>query len=541
MTATWEKKEGNEGLLKVTVPAEKVNKALDQAFKKVVKQINVPGFRKGKVPRPIFEQRFGVEALYQDAVDILLPEAYGEAIEETKINPVAQPEINVTQIEKGKDFEFEATVTVEPEVKLGDYKGLEIEKQDSELTDKDLQDAIDHSLGHLADMVVKEDGAVEEGDTVNIDFDGYVDGEQFEGGQADGYDLEIGSGSFIPGFEDQLVGVKTGEEKDVVVTFPEEYHAEELAGKEATFKTKVNEIKYKEVPELTDEIANELDSDANSVDEYKENLRKRLSEEKAQDAENVEKEEAINKATENTTIDIPQAMIDTELDRMVQEFGQRIQQQGLELAGKEATFKTKVNEIKYKEVPELTDEIANELDSDANSVDEYKENLRKRLSEEKAQDAENVEKEEAINKATENTTIDIPQAMIDTELDRMVQEFGQRIQQQGLDLQTYFQISGQDESQLREQMKDDAEQRVKTNLTLSAIADEENIEVTDEDIDKELEKMSSQFNISVEDIKQTLGNTDIIKNDVRIQKVIDLLRDNAKYVDSAKDDKKEDK
>ncbi|MCI2898561.1 trigger factor [Staphylococcus hominis] len=438
MTATWEKKEGNEGLLKVTVPAEKVNKALDQAFKKVVKQINVPGFRKGKVPRPIFEQRFGVEALYQDAVDILLPEAYGEAIEETKINPVAQPEINVTQIEKGKDFEFEATVTVEPEVKLGDYKGLEIEKQDSELTDQDLQDEIDHSLGHLADMVVKEDGAVEEGDTVNIDFDGYVDGEQFEGGQADGYDLEIGSGSFIPGFEDQLVGVKTGEEKDVVVTFPEEYHAEELAGKEATFKTKVNEIKYKEVPELTDEIANELDSDANSVDEYKENLRKRLSEQKAQDAENVEKEEAINKATENTTIDIPQAMIDTELDRMVQ-------------------------------------------------------------------------------------------------------EFGQRIQQQGLDLQTYFQISGQDESQLREQMKDDAEQRVKTNLTLSAIADEENIEVTDEDIDKELEKMSSQFNISVDDIKQTLGNTDIIKNDVRIQKVIDLLRDNAKYVDSAKEDKKEDK
>ncbi|MFZ7905386.1 trigger factor [Staphylococcus hominis] len=438
MTATWEKKEGNEGLLKVTVPAEKVNKALDQAFKKVVKQINVPGFRKGKVPRPIFEQRFGVEALYQDAVDILLPEAYGEAIEETKINPVAQPEINVTQIEKGKDFEFEATVTVEPEVKLGDYKGLEIEKQDSELTDQDLQDEIDHSLGHLADMVVKEDGAVEEGDTVNIEFDGYVDGEQFEGGQADGYDLEIGSGSFIPGFEDQLVGVKTGEEKDVVVTFPEEYHAEELAGKEATFKTKVNEIKYKEVPELTDEIANELDSDANSVDEYKENLRKRLSEQKAQDAENVEKEEAINKATENTTIDIPQAMIDTELDRMVQ-------------------------------------------------------------------------------------------------------EFGQRIQQQGLDLQTYFQISGQDESQLREQMKDDAEQRVKTNLTLSAIADEENIKVTDEDIDKELEKMSSQFNISVEDIKQTLGNTDIIKNDVRIQKVIDLLRDNAKYVDSAKEDKKEDK
>ncbi|EOD4396856.1 trigger factor [Staphylococcus aureus] len=433
MTATWEKKEGNEGLLTVTVPAEKVNKALDQAFKKVVKQINVPGFRKGKVPRPIFEQRFGVEALYQDAIDILLPDAYGEAIDETDIKPVAQPEVSVTQIEKGKDFIFEATVTVEPEVKLGDYKGLEIEKQETELSDDELQEAIDHSLGHLAEMVVKEDGVVENGDTVNIDFSGSVDGEEFEGGQGEGYDLEIGSGSFIPGFEEQLEGMKVDEEKDVVVTFPEEYHAEELAGKEATFKTKVNEIKFKEVPELTDEIANELDAEANTVDEYKENLRKRLAEQKATDAENVEKEEAITKATDNTTIDIPEAMVNTELDRMVS-------------------------------------------------------------------------------------------------------EFAQRIQQQGLDLQTYFQISGQDETQLREQMKDDAEQRVKTNLTLTAIAEAEKIEATDEDIDKELEKMSKQFNISVEDIKNTLGNTDIIKNDVRIQKVIDLLRDNAKFVEGTKED-----
>ncbi|UMT74812.1 trigger factor [Staphylococcus roterodami] len=433
MTATWEKKEGNEGLLTVTVPAEKVNKALDQAFKKVVKQINVPGFRKGKVPRPIFEQRFGVEALYQDAIDILLPDAYGEAIDETDIKPVAQPEVSVTQIEKGKDFIFEATVTVEPEVKLGDYKGLEIEKQETELSDEELQEAIDHSLGHLAEMVVKEDGVVENGDTVNIDFNGSVDGEEFEGGQAEGYDLEVGSGSFIPGFEEQLEGMKVGEEKDVVVTFPEEYHAEELAGKEATFKTKVNEIKFKEVPELNDEIANELDAEANTVDEYKENLHKRLAEQKATDAENIEKEEAITKATDNTTIDIPEAMINTELDRMVS-------------------------------------------------------------------------------------------------------EFAQRIQQQGLDLQTYFQISGQDETQLREQMKDDAEQRVKTNLTLTAIAEAENIEATDEDIDKELEKMSGQFNISVEDIKNTLGNTDIIKNDVRIQKVIDLLRDNAKLVEGTKED-----
>lgn len=434
MTATWEKKEGNQGVLSVTVPAEKFDNALDKAFKKVVKQINVPGFRKGKVPRQIFEQRFGVEALYQDAADIVLPEAYGEAIEETGIKPVDQPEIEVQQIEKGQDFKFDATVTVEPEVELGDYKGLEIEKQDADLTDEEVDEAINQQLNQLSEMVVKEDGAVEEGDTVNIDFDGYVDGEQFEGGQADSYDLEIGSGSFIPGFEEQLVGVKAGEEKDVNVTFPEEYHAEELSGKEATFKTKVNEIKYKEVPELDDEIANELDSDAETVDQYKENLRKRLAEQKQTEAENVQKEEAIQKASDNAKIDIPEAMVNTELDRMLQ-------------------------------------------------------------------------------------------------------EFGQRMQQQGLSLETYFQISGQDESQLREQMKDDAEARVRTNLTLTAIADKEYIEVSEEDIDKELEKMSEQFNISVEDIKNTLGNTDIVKNDVRIQKVIDLLVDEAKLVEPSEDNK----
>ncbi|MCO4364539.1 trigger factor [Staphylococcus agnetis] len=431
MTATWEKKEGNEGLLQVTVPAEEVDKALDQAFKKVVKQINVPGFRKGKVPRPIFEQRFGVEALYQDAVDILLPKAYSNAVEEAGINPVDQPEIEVTQIEKGKEFKFDATVTVEPEVELGDYKGLEIEKQNTELTDEEVEETIQQRLEAMADMVVKEDGKVEEGDTVNLDFDGYVDGEQFEGGQADGYDLEIGSGMFIPGFEEQLVGLAVGEEKDVEVTFPEEYHAEELAGKPATFKTKINEIKSKEVPELDDELANELDSEANTVDEYKENLRKQLAE---------------NKATE----------------------------------------------------------------------------------------AENTQKEEAITKATDNAKVDIPNAMIKTEEDRMVQEFAQRIQQQGLNLETYFQISGQSEEDLRGQMKEDAEQRVKTNLTLAAIADAENIEATDEDVEKELETMSAQFGISVDDIKSTLGNTDIVKNDVRVKKVIDLLVKEAKLVEATK-------
>ncbi|EGQ3284714.1 TPA: trigger factor [Staphylococcus pseudintermedius] len=436
MTATWEKKEGNEGLLQVSVPAEEVDKALDQAFKKVVKQLNVPGFRKGKVPRQIFEQRFGVEALYQDAVDILLPKAYSEAVQETGINPVDQPEIEVTQIEKDQPFTFDATVIVEPEVQLGDYKGLEIEKQNTEVTEDEFNKAVEQRLDAMTDMVVKEDGQVEEGDTVNLDFDGYVDGEQFEGGQAEGYDLEIGSGMFIPGFEEQLVGLKVGEEKEVEVTFPEEYHAEELAGKPAVFKTKINEIKAKEVPELDDELASELDSNANNVEEFKANLRQQLEEQKKTDAENAQKEEAITLATDNATIDIPEAMVRTEQDRMMS-------------------------------------------------------------------------------------------------------EFAQRIQQQGLDLNTYFQISGQSEDDLREQMKEDAELRVKTNLTLAAIADAENIEVTDEDVDKELETMSEQFNISVEDIKKTLGNTDLVKNDVRVKKVINLLVDEAKLVESTSEDNKE--
>lgn len=304
------------------------------------------------------------------------------------------------------------------------------------MTEEEFNKAVEQRLDAMTDMVVKEDGQVEEGDTVNLDFDGYVDGEQFEGGQAEGYDLEIGSGMFIPGFEEQLVGLKVGEEKDVEVTFPEEYHAEELAGKPAVFKTKINEIKAKEVPELDDELASELDSNANNVEEFKANLRQQLEEQKKTDAENAQKEEAITLATDNATIDIPEAMVRTEQDRMMS-------------------------------------------------------------------------------------------------------EFAQRIQQQGLDLNTYFQISGQSEDDLREQMKEDAELRVKTNLTLAAIADAENIEVTDEDVDKELETMSEQFNISVEDIKKTLGNTDLVKNDVRVKKVIDLLVDEAKLVESTSEDNQE--
>ncbi|UBH07825.1 trigger factor [Macrococcus armenti] len=420
MSVKWEKQEGNEGVLTVTVPAEEVNAGLDKAFKKVVKQVNVPGFRKGKMPRPMFEQRFGAEALYQDALDFILPDAYAAAVEEAGINPVDRPEIDIEQMEKGKELIFTAKVTVEPEVELGDYKGLEVEKEDTEVTEEDFNKAIEADLARKAELVVKEDGEVAEGDVVNLDFDGYVNDEAFEGGKAEGYDLEIGSGQFIPGFEEQLVGTKVGDEKDVNVTFPEEYHAEELAGKEAVFKVKINEIKSKEVPELDDEMAKELDESVDSVDAYKE---------------------------------------------------------------------------KYK----------------------------KDLQEQKALQAENNMKESLIAQAVENAKVDIPEAMINTELDRMMQEFEQRIAQQGLNLELYYQFSGQTEEQLKESMKADAEARVKTNLTLAAIAKAENIEVSDSDVDAELSKMSEQFGLSVEDIKAALGNGEVLKDDLRIQKAIDVL------------------
>ena len=329
MSAKWEKKEGNEGVLTVEVDEKKFDSALDQAFKKVSKDVQVPGFRKGKVPRPIFEQRFGVESLYQDAVDIILPEAYSEAIDEVEITPVDQPEVDIEQIEKGKPFIFTATVTVKPEVKLGEYKGLEVEDKEASVTDEDVNDELKTLQEKQAELVVKEEGQVEEGDTVVIDFEGYLDGEKFEGGSAENHSLEVGSQTFIPGFEEQLVGKTAGEDTEVQVTFPEDYQAEDLAGKEATFKVKIHDIKSKEVPELDDEFAKDVDDDVETLDELKEKTKQRLIDEEENEIENQKRETLINQASENSEIDIPEAMVDNELDRMVQEFEQRLQMQGM--------------------------------------------------------------------------------------------------------------------------------------------------------------------------------------------------------------------
>jgi trigger factor len=330
MSTKWEKLEKNQGVLTVEVEAQEVGIALDKAFKKVVHKINVPGFRKGKVPRKIFEARFGIESLYQDALDILLPEAYGKALDETGIEPVDRPEIDVEQMEVDKNLIFKATVTVKPEVELGEYKGLEVPEKDFSVS----EDAVEEELGKVrerqAELIVVEEGTVENGDTTVIDFEGFLGEEAFEGGKGENYTLEIGSNSFIPGFEDQLIGMKKEEERTITVTFPEEYQSEELAGKEATFKVKVNEIKRKELPELDDEFAKDV-SEFDTLDEYKADLRKKLEEKATQDEENYKKDALVELAAANATVEIPPAMVEHETEHMLKDFGQRLQMQGMNL------------------------------------------------------------------------------------------------------------------------------------------------------------------------------------------------------------------
>ncbi|GGP13602.1 trigger factor [Oceanobacillus neutriphilus] len=426
MTTKWEKQEGNKGVLTFEVTTEEFDQALDQAFKKVSKDVQVPGFRKGKIPRGIFEKRFGVESLYQDAVDIVLPGAYSKAVDEAEIFPIAQPSIDIDQIEKGQPLVFTAEVEVKPEVKLGEYKGLEVEEQSVEVTDEDVEQEIENLRERQAELVVKEDSEIENGDTAVIDFEGFKDGEAFEGGQGENHSLEIGSGQFIPGFEEQLIGKKAGDETEVKVTFPEEYHAEDLAGQEAVFKVKIHEVKAKELPELDDEFAKDVDEDVETLDELKAKKREELETNKKQQAENEKREELLQQASDNIEVEIPEAMVDTEVNQMVR-------------------------------------------------------------------------------------------------------EFEQQLQMQGMTLEMYSQFSGQDEDALKEQMRADAEKRVKTNLTLEAIAEAEDLKATEEDIDAELEKMGSMYGVEKEQLVQMLGgSTETLENDLKMRAAIDFLAENSK-------------
>lgn len=430
VTANWEKQDGNEGVLTITVSADQFDEALNEAFKKVVKDISLPGFRKGRIPRSLFESRFGVESLYQDAVDIVLPTAYTEAVDQTGIFPVDQPEIDIKEIEKGQDLVFVCDVTVKPEVTLGKYKGIEYEKQSVEVTDEEVDEELKNLQERHAELVLKEEGTAEEGDTVVIDFEGFLDGEAFEGGKGENHALELGSGQFIPGFEEQLIGKATGDDTEIKVTFPEDYQAENLAGKETVFKVKIHEIKEKEVPELDDEFAKDVDEEVETLAELREKKQKEVADRK---------------------------------------------------------------------------ETA----------------------------AKNEQRETVIDKVTENAEVDIPEAMINSEIDNMYREFEQNLQMQGMTVENYFEFSGQNEEQLRDQMKEEATSRVKTNLTLEAIFDAEGLEVSEDAINEEMEKLASMYQLETNQVISMLGgNTDILKNDLKMRTTIDFLIEESKAVET---------
>ncbi|OME73490.1 trigger factor [Paenibacillus sp. FSL A5-0031] len=429
MKATWEKIDKNIVSIDVEVGAEKVTVALDQAFKKVVQKVNVPGFRKGKVPRGMFESRFGIESLYQDAIDILLPDAYSDAIKETNLEPVDRPEIEVEQFAKGETFKFKAKVIVKPEVTLGEYKGLEVESVVSEVTEEEIAAELERLQQRHAELTVVEEGAAANGDITVIDFDGYVDGEAFEGGASERYSLELGSNSFIPGFEEQVVGMQIGDFKDIEVNFPESYHAEHLAGKPAVFKVKLHEIKRKSLPTLDDEFAKDV--------------------------------------------------------------------------------------------------------SEFDTLEEYKQDLVSKLKERKDQEGEQARETAVVDKATAAADVEIPEPMIVTETDYMIKDFENRLKMQGMNMDLYFQFSGQNESVLRDQMRTDAEKRVRNNLVLDAIAKAENIVANDEDLNEELEKLSKSYNrpsAELRDIFEKNGNLSNLQEDIALRKTIKFLLENSKAV-----------
>ena len=430
MQVTTEKLDKKQIELTIEVDEQKFEEGLQYAYKKIVKQINIPGFRKGKVPRKILEQRFGVEIFFEDAVEYIMPQAYLEAVEtlDESIVPVGKPEIDIVQLEPNKPFIFKAKVEIKPEVELGEYKGLELEKLDTAVTEEDVNKELEQLRQRHAQLeVVGEEGQVENGDFVVIDFVGKVNGEPFEGGTAEDYTLEIGSGTFIPRFEDQLVGMKLNEQKVIEVTFPADYHSEELAGKEATFDVTVKEIKRKKLAELDDEFAKDI--------------------------------------------------------------------------------------------------------SEFETLQELKNDIENKLKKRKEENAQNHLREQAIAKASENAQVDIPQAMIDTQIDDILQNFDLRLRSQGLSLEKFLQYSQQTQESIREQYQEDAKKAVKNQLVLEAIAKAEGIEVEEEDLEKEFERLAEMYNQKKEEIKEILtqqGQIDAIKHSIRIDKAVDFIIANAK-------------
>ena len=426
MSLQVENLEHNMAKLTITVSAEEVEKALQAAYLKQRSKISLPGFRKGKVPRQMIEKMYGPEVFYDEAANHMISEAYGKAYDECELEIASQPTIDVVQLEKGKDFIFTAEVAVKPEVKLGEYKGLKVDKVSTRVMQKEVDEEIEKERERNARTVEVTDRAVQDKDIVTLDFEGFVDGVAFEGGKGENYPLTIGSGAFIPGFEEQLIGAEIDKETEVKVTFPEEYQAKELAGKEAVFKCTVHEIKAKELPELDDEFASEVSEEAETLEDYK------------------------------------------------------------------AEVKAKIKERKE------------------NEGKEKKEN-------------------QAVEQAVANAEIDLPAPMVDLQAKQMADDFARRIMQQGMSVEQYFQFTGLNEEKMMEELKPHAEKRIRTRLVLEAIVAAENIEVSDERLDEELQKMADSYQMEVEKLKEFMGENEKkqMKEDIAVQDAVTLITEAA--------------
>lgn len=421
MNYTVENLEKSMAKVTITVDADKFEEAMQKSYLKNKKNITVQGFRRGKAPRKMIEKMYGAEVFYEDAANSIIPEAYAKAADECGLELVSQPKINVTQLEAGKPFIFEAVVATKPEVELGQYKGVEVTKADTEATDADVEEELKRVQDQNSRTVSVADRAVKDGDNTVIDFEGFVDGVAFEGGKGTDYPLTIGSHSFIDTFEEQIIGMNIGDEKEINVTFPEEYHVDELKGKPAMFKVSVKEIKEKQLPELNDEFAQDV--------------------------------------------------------------------------------------------------------SDFDTLAEYKDDLKNKIADRKSREAKAKQEDEAIAKIIEDSKMDIPDAMVDTQVNRMVEDFAQRLQQQGLSVEQYFQYTGMTADKIMDEMKPEAVKRIQSRLVLEAVVKAENIETSEEDFEAELKKMAEAYKMELDQIKEFMGDYEKkqIKEDLAIQKAIEVI------------------
>ena len=422
------KQENNTVTLKITVGSEAFENACKQAYNKNKGQFNIPGFRKGKATRAVIEKMYGEGVFFEDAIDIVFPEAYRNAVEELKLEVIDRRSLDIEEIGKGKDLVMVINVQVKPEVKLGEYKGLEVKQVSAEVTEEDVETEINKMQEQNARMVTVEDRPVSDKDSILLNFCGSVDGVEFEGGKAENYSLVVGSNTFIPGFEEQLIGMNTGDSKDVVVTFPEDYHSEDLKGKEAVFAVEINEIKEKQLPQVDDEFVKDT----------------------------------------------------TEFE----------------------------------------------------TLEELKNDIRTKAAESKKKSAEDAMKNEVVEKLAENIEVEIPEVMVKNEVDNMLKDFENNLRYQGMDLNTYYQYTGTSKEILEDQMKEDAEKRVRISLAVDAVSKSEGVEATEEDMEAEYKKMADIYKLEVEKIKEIFQNSqdEAIKSTIVARKTVDLLLENAKLV-----------